>query len=206
MNAQTQIVPEGMMENIHGAFVPLAKVEDIDIARNDMVNDVFTLAKKLHDDMVEAKQKIMGEITAFVELSLEMYDVKQGGKQGNMTLYAFNGHYKIQVAMQDNLAFDERLQAAKELIDECITDWTGDSNDNVKALINNAFQVDKEGNISTSRVLGLRRLKIKDEKWVKAMEAMSDSIQIVTTKQYVRIYERNEQGKYDHLGLDFAGV
>jgi hypothetical protein len=38
------------------------------------------------------------------------------------------------------------------------------------------------------------------------MEAISDSIQISGTKEYVRFYIRDEQGKYQGIPLDFAAL
>ena len=107
---------------------------------------------------------------------------------------------------QDSIRFDERLQAAKALIDECIHSWSADSNDNLKALINDAFQVDREGKISTGRVLGLRRLDIKDAKWQQAMQAIGDSIIVTDSKSYIRFYERIADGSYIPVSLDFANL
>ena len=70
----------------------------------------------------------------------------------------------------------------------------------------NWHQVDKEGKISTGRVLGLRRLNIHDEKWQQAMQAISDSIIVTDSKNYVRFYERDENGKYQPISLDFANI
>ena len=72
--------------------------------------------------------------------------------------------------------------------------------------MNDAFQVDKEGLINTSRVLSLRRLNIKDEDWEKAMEAISDSIQVASTKPYIRFYERDQTGDYKPITLDMAAI
>ena len=67
-------------------------------------------------------------------------------------------------------------------------------------------QVDKEGNISTARVLGLRRLQITDEKWQRAMDALSDSLQVHISKPFVRVYQRGEDGEYQLMNLDVAKV
>mgnify|MGYP000929749725 FL=1 len=67
-------------------------------------------------------------------------------------------------------------------------------------------QVDKEGNISTARVLGLRRLQITDEKWQRAMDALSDSLQVHISKPFVRVYRRGEDGEYQLMNLDVAKV
>ena len=59
----------------------------------------------------------------------------------------------IRLQIQDRLVFDERLHAAKTLIDECITSWSENSRDEIKVLVNDAFRVDKTGQINTARVL-----------------------------------------------------
>jgi hypothetical protein len=148
----------------------------------------------------------MNAIEEFVVRSLDQYDVKHGGKKGNVTLVSFDGRYKVVRQMQETIVFDERLQAAKALIDECIHIWAKGSNANIKVLVNDAFQVDREGKISTGRVLGLRRLDIKDETWTRAMAAISDSMNVASTKPYVRFYERNAAGEYVAISLDVASL
>ena len=91
--------------------------------------------------------------------SLASYGVKHGGKKGNITLVSFDGKYKVTRRVQDRVIFDERLIAAKALIDECLKDWSKGSNANIKALVNNAFAVDSEGAVSVARVMGLKILQ-----------------------------------------------
>jgi hypothetical protein len=103
--------------------------------------------------------------------------------------------------------FGEQLMAAKALIDECVHEWSQGANDNIMALVNHAFQTDKEGKINTGRVLALRRLDIKDDKWQSAMQAIADSMQTASTKPYIRFYKRNDAtGEYLPINLDVAGV
>ncbi|MFI5447568.1 DUF3164 family protein [Polaromonas sp. UC242_47] len=130
-----------------------------------------------------------------------------GGKKGNVTLFNFDGSFKIVRAMQENLVFDERLQAAQSLIAECIASWSKGSNDNIKVLVNQAFQVDRAGKINTGRVLGLRSLKIDDPKWLRAMAAISDSTKTVGTKAHIRFYSRDDMsGEYIPIHLDLASI
>ena len=111
------------------------------------------------------------------------------------------------VAIAEHMVFDERLQAAKHLIDECIIDWSQGSRDEIKVLVQSAFQTDKEGKINTGRVLALRRLDIRDEKWQKAMQAIGESLQVVGSKEYVRFYERiGNTDQYQPISLDVAAV
>ena len=123
-----------------------------------------------------------------------------------MTLFSYDGRYKIVRQMAETITFGEQLQAAKSLIDECLRDWTSGARTELQALIDQAFQVDKQGNISTTRILGLRGIKITEERWVQAMQAITDSIRVTDTKAYVRIYQRREDGGYTPIPLDMAAV
>ncbi|MDI4482779.1 DUF3164 family protein [Moraxella lacunata] len=202
----TQTAPEGYVMNAKGHYVPLSAVKEIDKLRDDVVQDIISRAKELRSQMIGVKDIMFGNFHEFVELSAHEYDTKIGGQKGNVSLLSFDGKYKVQIAIQDNLVFDERLQVAKSLIDECLRDWTKDSNDNIKAIIDNAFAVDKEGKINIRRVLSLRSLNITDDKWQKAMQAISDATQVISSKEYMRFYERDEYGKYQQISLDFANL
>lgn len=205
MNTQVQI-PEGFKQDSKGRLVPKNTIKQIDIVRDELVIDLFEQAKTAQEQLKKFKAMAFGEIAAFIDLSLMQYNVQIGGNKGNITLYSFDGKYKIVRQIQDSIRFDERVQAAKIIIDECVRSWSAEVNDYLKTLILDAFQVDKEGKISTGRVLGLRRLDIDDPKWLEAMDAIAESINIVDSKRYVRFFERDSEGKYQAISLDFANV
>lgn len=200
-------VPAGYWQDAEGRLIPEAMVKPIDRARDDLVRELVTAARGVSDVLARFKARAFADIGAFVEMSGEQYGIKLGGNKGNVTLVSFDGRFKVVRQVSETLVFDERLQAAKALIDECIQDWAQGSRDEIKALINDAFQVNKEGNINTGRVLGLKRLNIADEKWQRAMQAIADSIRVAGSKPYVRIYERvGESDQYQPISLDVAAV
>ena len=198
--------PDGYMENAQGHLVPLAQVKEIDLARHELVMEKVARALELQKELSEFKAEIMGDIEAFIALSAEKYQAAVGGKKGNVTLASFDGRYQIKRQISEFLTFDERLQAAKALIDECLKTWTQGSPTELQALVNDAFQVDKEGRINTGRILGLRRLDIDDDRWARAMQAISDSVQVRDVKAYFRIYERDEHGHMRAIPLDVAAL
>lgn len=201
------MVPEGYKEDAKGNLVPIAKIKDIDLARDDLVHEIVQEATELHVLLADFKNHVFGNIAAFVQMSGEQYGAKLGGHKGNVTLTSYDGRYKIQRAYAETLVFDERLQAAKALIDECINRWTDGVNDNIRVLVNGAFEVDKEGNINTTKVLSLRQYKIDDVEWKKAMDAISESLRVAGTKAYVRIYKRvGDSDEYVPISLDLASV
>jgi hypothetical protein len=206
-NMSKTVIPEGYRADANGRLVPEAMIKPIDRTRDELVQELVRQALVMHDALVAFKGRVFNDLNAFVDLSAEQYDVKFGGKKGNLTLYTFDGRYKVQVAIAEHMVFDERLQAAKHLIDECITDWAQSSRDEIKVLVQSAFDTDKEGKINTGRVLGLRRLDIKDKKWQQAMTAIGESLQVVGSKEYVRFYERvGNTEKYQPISLDVAAV
>lgn len=205
---QTEKIPEGYMKNSRGGFDPISTVKEIDKLRDQMVKEIVKKTLEESEKLAEIKKEFFKTIHAFVELSSEKYGLKFGGKKGNMTFMSYDGEYKVLVAVNENIIFDERLQIAKELIDQCIKDWSNGSCDEIKALVQDAFYVGKSGNINKNRILGLRRLDIQDERWQQAMAAISDSIQVSDSKQYVRIYRRNpnDADKYDLVNLDITSL
>ena len=200
-------IPPGYWQDASGNLIPESKVKDIDKLRHQVVTDLCHMAKQRRDGLAEFKAKAMQEVAALVATSMEQYGVKTGGEKGNVTLTSFDGKYRLVRQMQDRLVFGEQLLAAKALIDECVQAWSKDANDNIRALVNHAFQTDKEGKINTGRVLGLRSLNIQDEAWKQAMQAIADSTKTASTTPYVRFYERDEgTGEYRAISLDVAAV
>ena len=201
-----QNIPKGFWLDASGSLVPEAKIKDIDKARNKVVLTMVDQAKQMSETLRQFKLAALTTIDGFVELSAAEYQIKLGGKKGNVSLTSFDGTSKVVLAMQETIVFDERLQVAKALIDQCIHAWAKGANKNIQALVNGAFQVDKEGKVSTGRVLNLRTLKIDDEQWRKAMEAIADSMKAVASKSYVRFYERNAAGAFVAIPLDVSAI
>jgi hypothetical protein len=200
-------IPAGYWPDAKGSLIPESMIRPIDRERDRLVKELVAKAAELNAAMANFKAAAFGDIQAFIDLSLEQYDTSMGGKKGNVTLYSFDGRLKIQRAIQEHISFDERLQAAKALIDECLKDWTAQAAPELKAIVNGAFDTDKQGNISTGRVLGLRRLDIKDVRWLKAMAAISEAVQVVGSKSYIRVYERiGDTDQYRAIPLDIAAV
>lgn len=206
MTAQ-QSIPAGYRQDAQGRLWREEQIKPVDKLRDELVSRLVELARAQSAALAAFKATAFGEIDAFADLSASEYGAKLGGKKGNLSLLSFDGRYKIQKAVQESIAFDERLQAARALIDECLQEWTADARPELATLVKDAFQVDTKGEIRTGRVLALRRMNIKDERWLKAMDAISDALQVVGSKSYIRVYERvGDTDQYAPISLDIAGV
>jgi hypothetical protein len=199
-------IPEGYKRNAIGHLVPIEQIDEIDRLRDDFVRKAVGQAATVSETLASYKAQLSGDMQAFLDLSSEKYQVKSGGAKGNVSLMSFDGRYKIIREIAERLDFDERLQAAKALIDECLREWTKYAGSEVRTLIEDAFQVDVKGRINTKRILSLRKLKIEHPTWQQAMVAIGEAVTVTGSCTYYRIYKRDENGKYHQLNLDFSGV
>jgi hypothetical protein len=201
----THNLPEGYWPDARGNLIPVATIKPIDQARDALVKELVTKAEGVRGTLAAFKASAFADIAAFVDLSAEAYGVNLGGKKGNVQLLSFDGRYKVIRAIQESITFDERLQAAKALIDQCLAEWTANARPELKAIINRAFEVDKAGN--TNAVLALRRMAFDDERWTTAMTAIAEAVQVTGSKSYIRVYQRvGSTDQYAPIALDIAGV
>lgn len=202
----TNIDGKSYMSDDKGRLTPVDAIKPIDALRDETVCKAAQKVIALNNTMKSEKAALFTLVYDFLELSAAEYKTKYGGKKGNVSLPSFDGKYKVQIAINDTVVFDERLQIAKNLIDECIGEWSAGSAKEIMTLVNDAFQVDKEGKVSTYRVLALRRHDFDHPKWTDAMQAIADAMQVTSTREYIRVYERDEHGKYIQIPLDFSKV
>lgn len=199
-------IPVGYRQNAKGDLVPEERIKAIDKLRDEVVLGVVMQAKAVRTQMTEFKLAAMSQLGDFVDLSAAEYGVSYGGKKGNITLTSFDGRYRIVRAIGEHRNFDERIQAAKALIDQCIHNWSGGADTRLMAMVEHAFRVNQQGRIDVNQVLSLRQLSIDDLLWQQAMDAIADAIQITGTSEYLRLYERQPNGKYQQLPMDISSL
>ncbi|MFN4126946.1 DUF3164 family protein [Pannonibacter indicus] len=200
-------IPQGYWQDGKGALIPVSAIKPEHQAEDQLVRELVAEAEELNRRLAAFKARALGDVQAYRDLVAEKYGTKRGGRKGNITLSRFDGSAQVVVAVAENITFGAELEAAKALIDSCIHRWSEGANANLRALIDQAFQVDKQGQISTGRVLGLRRLSIEDRDWQRAMDAISDAVRVTGTKTYVRVYRRGTSVE-DRVpvSLDIASV
>jgi len=206
MSTQTQI-PEGYMQDAKGRLWPVDTVKETDKLEDQLVEKIMGYAAELSAQITRFKGHTYEDIAAFMDLLAEKYDTKKGGKKGNVSFTSFDGLTQVRVQVQDYLTFGPELQIAKDLIDECINEWSEGSRDEIRAIVNNAFNVEKTGQVNREALFRLRKINIEHEKWQKAMEAINDSIRVAGSKTYFRFYRRNSTDEgFKAIPIDLAAV
>lgn len=178
------------MRNAAGALIPLETVKAADRLEDEVVRKVIGFARDLSAQIARFKGHTFEDLNGFQSLLEQEYGARTGGAKGNVTFQSFDGLLSVKVQIADQISFGPALQEGKKLIDECLIEWGAESRPEIRALVNRVFSVEKEGQINRAELFGLLRLDITDERWLRAMEAIRDSIRITGTKAYVRFYER----------------
>lgn len=193
------------MKDAGGRLVPVDVVKPEHRLEDQTVRKMIGYAEELSARIARFRGHTFDDITTALDLMAEKYGAKRGGSKGNVTLTSYDGLLKVTVQVQEQLTFGPELQIAKGLVDDCIARWSAGANDNIRALVEHAFQVDKEGRINRAALFQLRRLSIDDADWMAAMEALSDAIRVLGSKEYVRFYRRADtRGRWEPITIDLA--
>lgn len=195
------------MRDASGRLVPLELVKPADKLIDQTVRTCIDFAQELSDQIARFKAHTFDDVNALLALLADEYGAAPGGAKGNVTLTSFDGTLKVQVQRQDHIAFGPELNVAKSLVDECIAGWASDARAEIRALVEHAFQVDKQGRINRAALYQLRRVNIEDETWARAMQALTDSMRSTGTATYVRFYRRESPERaWTPITIDLAAA
>ncbi|WP_323034552.1 DUF3164 family protein [Pararhodobacter sp.] len=186
------VVMEGnkYMRDAKGAFTPLENVRAQDLLRDEMVREIVAESRELHAALASFKERSLSRIIAYQDLLSQHYGAKSGGPKGNVSYSTYDGTEKVAIKIGYMIEYGPELQVAKEIVDECMRRWGAESNANLRAIVNRAFQVDQQGKISQANLYSLLSLEIDDPDWNRAMQAIRDSIRVIGTKRYLELRER----------------
>lgn len=196
------------MRDGKGALVPVETIAARDLLQDEVIGKVFAYATDLNAQLARFKAHTFDDLNGFRELLEQEYGVRQKEDwKGNYSLVSFDGLKKVVVQNAERIDFGPELQIAKQLVDECLREWSADAQENLRAIVNRAFQVDKQGKVNQAELFSILRLEIEDERWQRAMKAIRDSMRVIGTKEYVRFYQRpNATAGWAAVPLDLAAL
>lgn len=197
------------MMNSRGEKVHVDLIKGDELMRDTLVNNLLADADVFRSMLGEFRAKSEQRVEEYMNTLMDKYHINAmaRSKKGNITLENFASTAKVQIAVQDTLAFDEKIQLAKMKFDEYFGVATEGSSEEIKLLINKAFDVDKEGNVDVKKILELRSYNIRHPKWVEGVALIEEAKKIVHSKRFIRFYRRAlPTDKWQHVSLDLAAV
>jgi len=195
------------MSDSKGRLIRFELVDEQDLLEDQLVRELHAKVEALAEQIGEMIAKGFEEIEALQGVLAETYGDKKGGAKGNLTLASYDGLKRVLVQVQDRFVYGPQLQTAKSLIDEYLTELVGESAPILQAMVLDAFSVDKAGQINRGALLRLRKYKVEDERWKRAMDAIVKAERPAGTVKYLRFHTRpTQQDKWEHISLDAAAA
>lgn len=186
----TMLAGREFMNNAQGGFDPIGNVKAQYKLEDQTVRTCMGHALNLSAQIARFRDHTFADLSELDAILADKYQAKIGGKKGNRTYQSYDGLMKITVQVQNQFTFGPELQIAKQLIDECLVEWSADSRPEIQSIVTKAFNTDKEGQVNRSDIFMLLKLEISDERWQRGMDAIRDAIKVTGSKEYVRFYVR----------------
>ena len=193
-------IPAGYIPDAQGRLVREGDVAPQDMLRDQLVREIVQGAKFRAANLKAWRAQVLDDVQQFAELAAEKYKTKLG-RGHNITLNSFDGSLRVVIARDKRDTFNESLAVAKKMIWACVERWTEGSRGEIHALVNAAFKTSRNGQMSVSKIMALKQVKIEDTEWLRAMDALTDSLQTIGSATYIRIYERDSAGAMSRIDL-----
>lgn len=188
-----------------GGWQPVESISARDMLQDETVRKIIGYALPLSEQVARFKQHTFEDIGDHEAMLAQEYDAKLGGRKGNKTLMSVDQLYKVEVRVSDRIDFGPELQIAKELFDECLNEWSAEARAEVRGLVTDAFNTDRQGQINRALVFILLRRESDDPRWQRGQQAIKDAMRTVGSTTYVRCWHRkSHDAKWDPITIDLA--
>lgn len=195
----------GYLPDTKGKLTPINDIPAAELLEDELVKKLVGYAEELSGDMSRFVVHTCADIAALDALLHQQYGVvRPEGGRGNRTFRTYDGSLSVELRQADRIVFGPSLQVAKTILDEIIRESSAGASNILVSLVNEAFAVDKEGRVDFGAILNLRRHKLDHDRWPEVVQAISDSIRVIGSKEYLRFYRRaarNERPKLIPLAL-----
>lgn len=198
----------GYMADEDGNLIRVDKIKDPKKQCDVLVRNLAIHASQVSEELTQLKDRLNSLIAHHVKSMYSLYDLKLGGKKGNVTLYSFDKRLKIERTKQERETTNEHILAAVELVKQCVISWQKGANRNLQAVVGRYIKTNSQGQYSVALLKQLRTLDLPnpDPNWDKAMQALDDAIEYDYTATYFRVYYRDDNGVYHPIHLDITKI
>ncbi len=196
-----------IMIDAQGQSVPVSYVKPYDRERDRVARRIGKRFQDANAYLARVKAATLADIAG-----LQAFGIKDGaglgGAKGNVQFTSFDAQIRVRLDARTMVEFDDRFRQAQELIFEYADELAGATGEqDIVTIIRAAFKPNAGGMLARSRVMGLFRLNIKAEKWLRAMDLLKECQFVKCGKTYLYVETRNTaSGDYEMIPLDIAAI
>lgn len=188
-----------------GGWQPLETIKAQHLLEDETVRKIVSFAIPLSEQVARFKAHAFEDIGDFEAVLDQEYGAKKGGKRGNKTLSTVDGLYRVEVRVSDRIDFGPELQVAKTLFDECLNEWSAEARAELRGLVTDAFNTDKQGTINRALVFTLLRRESDDPRWKRGQDAIRDAMRVIGSTVYIRCAQRDRpDAPWEYIEISLA--
>lgn len=193
------------VQDAEGRWIDWRLVKTKDQLQDEIVRVIIAYALDLSAQITRFRRHTETDITGIMDVLQQEYGVTIGGPGGNFTLRTFDDLQRVEVKVGKFMEFGPEIHVAKKLIDEYLRDLTSDAIPELKMLVLGAFEVDKKGKLDRQKILDLKKYAITDERWQRAMQAISDADRTVMVREYLHFkHRKSQQDEFKSIVINLA--
>jgi hypothetical protein len=198
--------------NAAGDNVPVKFVPKSDKLKESLSSQIYKTALKAEGILNELHLQMSNAMIEVRKAVMNEYEVTNGKKKkegkGSFTWFNFDKSLKVEADMNEIVKWDSAMMTqALELLNNYLSKNLTEENMLIGDLVKSAF-ANSKGQIDTGKVFQILRFesKIKDKNFIKACEIMKNAQSIDRTKLYQRVWEKQEDGSYRNINLNFSSL
>jgi hypothetical protein len=191
-----------------GNVIPANRITKSEKLRERYTARIVKEAKAINRALTTLKAFVDGASNdIFLQVAKEN-DIDISKRKGNFTWYNFDHSIKIEININERIAFDKLLiNGCKEKLMTFIDNTVTGNEDFVKDLILDAFNT-ATGKLDTKKVMSLLKYqdRITNPLFKEAMQLLAKSVTRPDSKMYSRVWEKNSEGEYVNIDLNYSSI
>ncbi|MBK5213400.1 MAG: DUF3164 family protein [Flavobacteriaceae bacterium] len=203
-----QKAKDGMWTDESGVQIPYNRITSVERLMERHSWKILKGAQDINKRLADFKDMIRELCQEAHDAFMKEQKIERETK-GNFSWFNFNRSIKVEITVNEPIQFDDMtITAAKAKFDEFLNDNITSKNEFVKAMIIDAFETQRNGQLDTKAVMKITRYekRINDTKFSEAVDLINSSIRRPKSKSYFRVSVKNEEGGYDNIDLNFSSI
>lgn len=203
---QTTKQPTWKDEN--GVTVPVNRLTKGEKLREKNAHQLVKQAEDLNKRLEAFKAQIREMCSEVERVASEELTVNRESLKGNITWFNFDRSIKIERSISEPMTFDDlTITAAKYKLDEFLNDAIESKFDFAKEMIISAFETTK-GKLDPKKITPLTRYekRVNHKLFSEACALIQAAIRRPDSKTYYRVWQKDDEGKYKAVELNFSNI
>lgn len=203
-----QTTKQAAWKDENGVTVPVNRLTKGEKLREKSAYQLVKQAEELNRRLEAFKAQIREYCIEVERLASEEMTVSREAMKGNITWYNFDRSIKVERAISEPMGFDDiTITAAKYKLDEFLNQAIESKFDFAKEMIISAFETTK-GKLDPKKITPITRYekRVNHPLFSEACMLIQQAIRRPDSKTYYRVWQKDDEGKYKAIELNFSNI